>query len=205
MQEDHVLTEREVPVPDQSVEIVSQRATQYLESIGYRKVGDAPLQFDRGSKRGTPFAFSPKKWHAVVTIGMTPGGSGTHVKASYDVDKTGQLVSAREALFWDDEIAALESALKGHALVIRTEHDSRASRENVSSIVVLLLSLLAVAVALFGLMFILPRPILSVARFVLPIAAVWFAIWLWSRFQERQNKRVLSEEGKLPPGPVEPS
>ena len=77
--------ELDVPVPPV---VAAGRVSKYLEDTGYRAIGAS--EFERGSSRGTPFAFSPKKWHSVVHIEITGSEKASHLKASFDIDTTGQ-------------------------------------------------------------------------------------------------------------------
>jgi hypothetical protein len=192
IEKEHVITDREFTVLAPA-DAAHKRITSYLEGAGYRQIEAEPLTFERGTKFGTPFAFTPKKWHSVVVVGVSGTGEATSVKATFDIDKTGQLISAREALFWDNEIAGLESAVKGQVVTPGgSAQASIASRENVLSVGVLLVWLVVAAAAVFAIYVVLPQPLRPVGRLVLPIGAIWIGLRLWSRFQGRLDTKATA-------------
>jgi hypothetical protein len=141
-----------------------------------------------------------------VVVGVSSTAQGVSVNATFDVDKTGQMISAREALFWDNEIAGLDTAVSGQAVALSSDAQaSTASRENVLSIGVLSAWLLVAVAASIAIYLVLPRPLRPVGRLVLPIGAILISLRLWSRFQGRLDTKAAGEDGKLPPPPVEPS
>ena len=122
---------------------------------------------------------------------------------AYDIDTTGQMVTAREALFWESEMAELEAAARGQLVASAGDQAVKASVESRSSIL-LLLKLIGLATLAAAAIFLLPRSALRYSRVLLD-ACFLLAIWIWSKAQSRKDKKVLTEEGKLPPPPVEPS
>ena len=206
MERDHVLTERDFSVPA-SRETVRARLVTYLEEAGYRRISDEPLRFERGSRRGTPFAFTPKNWHSVVALALEGSAELTAVKAAFDVDKTGQMVTAREALFWEKEIEGLESAGKGAASAPgkTDEASARIGAENLRLIKILLGCIVASGAVMIGLMFIVPRSLYPFARIGLPLRGLWLAFRLFAIARERLDAKALVEDGSIPPPPVHPS
>jgi len=200
-----VITERAFTVAV-AADVVRDRISEYLSGAGYRQITAETLEFERGSKLGTPFAFTPKRWHSKVVVAVSRNGGDTSVRATFDVDKTGQLISAREALFWDNEVAGLESAVKGQVTTSESSVQARtASRENLLSIGVLMISLIVAVASALAIYVVLPQSIRPVGRLVLPIGAIWVGLRSWSRFQGRLDSRATAEDRNAPPPPVNPS
>ena len=99
---------------DDQAPFVRQRVIRYLESAGYRTAStDGALVFRRGSLLAGFFTFSPKKWKSVVTARVTTASDGaTLATLDYDINTTGQTITAGEAAFWDNEAKGLQRAVE---------------------------------------------------------------------------------------------
>jgi len=87
----------------------------YLEQAGYRlSISEPVLVYERGSRWGTLFSSSPKRWKAKVTIRVKPGSDQTTgVEASFDVDTSGQIITRKKQDFWEKEMDGLVVAVNG--------------------------------------------------------------------------------------------
>lgn len=88
---------------------VRARTGRYLEGIGYRKLDDA--RYRRGSRWGSLTSLTPRRWLAVVTNEVMPGGGETHVRAFFDVYTYSEPVVRPELEFWQAEADGLARAV----------------------------------------------------------------------------------------------
>jgi hypothetical protein len=192
MQEAVIPTGAEFDVPYRT-EIVQDRISEYLLLAGYAP--DGQNRYERGSLMGTIWALTPLNWRSLVTIECTPTNPGTHVRAVYDVNTTGRLITAREMMFWKTEVAGLERAANGSVISSNLDRAQKASRENARSMGVFFGLLILMATALVILMMLVPRPLIWLPRSLF-VPSVMVAGWLWLRYRRRLNDRVLREEGR---------
>jgi len=94
----------------------------HLEQAGYKLSSSGPLLiYERGSRYGSLFSSSPKRWKVKVTIQVKPGSDQvTDVEASFDIDTRGQIVTKKERGFWESEMDGLVAAVNGFNAEVTT-------------------------------------------------------------------------------------
>lgn len=89
------------------------KISRYLEDNGYKQ-GESRLVFERGSRFGSYASFSTKKWKVVVTLKINSNPDyKTDVNVSMDINTNGQIVSKKEKIFWQNELAGLIASVSG--------------------------------------------------------------------------------------------
>ncbi len=133
-----------VPVPE---EAIRRRLTHFMTQEGYRPSNNSDaLCFERGSLLGSFTAFSPKGWQAKVRIQLSENYGGTTAQVTFNINTTGQMVTAKEREFWDAELAAIEMAMSSENESVETQANlnKAALNENVSTAIVFLIFTIAI-------------------------------------------------------------
>lgn len=92
----------------QPADEAAARAQAFLQSRGYRR---GTADFVRGSLWGTLSALDPRKWKARVSIRIL---KADHCGLVFDVNTAGHpFLLPSERRFWDGELEALSSVLRG--------------------------------------------------------------------------------------------
>lgn len=107
----HLVLRRTVPLtipPEQAREA----ASDYLVRGGYARPKDDTNRFERGSRALTPVAFSPRLWHAQVTVQFSPAPDPREVRVTFNVETTGQILSTGERDYWEREADALAESIR---------------------------------------------------------------------------------------------
>ncbi len=125
------------------------RAFRFMTSRGYTySATTSPPGFKRGSKTGSLTAISPKSWRAMVTIKVDEETT-TIADCTFNIETSGQVVTAVEREFWDCEASELAAALKNEPVGPKSEKIAvQAVRQTLT--VLLVSSLLATVVGLFS-------------------------------------------------------
>jgi len=117
--------------------------TSFFEQTGYRQVG-SPLSmvYERGSLFGSLTSFSPRGWKVRATVQVQPDARGeAEVQVKQEVNTIGQIVTAKERSFWDDEIADLAATLGANKVSVATSSEAASSslRQNLVALLAIVI------------------------------------------------------------------
>jgi hypothetical protein len=96
-----------------SAEEIASRIVTFMERNGYQRSPVAAMAFTRGSRIGSYFSFSPRKWQTHVTIARTQvNPMHWSVTLHFDINDDGQLVTQHERSYWKAELDNLQRVIQ---------------------------------------------------------------------------------------------
>jgi hypothetical protein len=135
---------------------IRKRVTEFLIYMGYQQHSDGKeLVFKRGSITGTFFSMNPRKWNTNVKIRLYPDGNGTVVESLFDINTSGQVVTAKEKEYWNSELDNFQAVLcSDEPIPLTSVHISKSVvNENIIALLIILFTAFItgyIGVRLFG-------------------------------------------------------
>ena len=98
-----------------SLETVKKRVIDYLSNESFKIKSDDGkiIIFEKGSILKNHYTFNPRNWKSKVEVILSKNENNTIVWAEFEIDTTGQTVTNKEELFWENCVDRLGNAING--------------------------------------------------------------------------------------------